>query len=218
MRKRRYFALTAYDSDRDDVDDQTEGNESWFSEDVEAVIGQPPQAGFSAAPTSGMRPLTVTFTHQSTGNFDTCAWLFGDGGSSTACSDLTHTYMQAGCYDVTLTVSGPAGSGTEVKAGYITANPIPVEADFSAAPISGAPPLEVHFTNQSSGDYTACTWDFGDGRTSGSCDNQAHTYTLPKLYTAGLQVSGPGGTDSQVKIGLIEVQTWFEIFVPLAQK
>jgi hypothetical protein len=32
------------------------------------------------------------------------------------------------------------------------------------------------------------------------------------------QISGPGGTDSMVKIGLIDVQTWFEIFVPLAQK
>ncbi len=46
-----HFGLTAYDSDRDGQDDQTEGNESWFSDDVMVTVGQIPEAGFSAAPT-----------------------------------------------------------------------------------------------------------------------------------------------------------------------
>ena len=43
----------------------------------------PPVADFSASPTSGLPPLTVEFTNLSTGDFDTCSWLFGDGGTST---------------------------------------------------------------------------------------------------------------------------------------
>ena len=63
-----HFGLTAYDSDRDGQDDQTEGNESWFSDDVTVTVGQIPEAGFSAAPTTGPRPLSVNFTNQSSGN------------------------------------------------------------------------------------------------------------------------------------------------------
>ena len=66
-----------------------------------------------------MAPLTVDFSNESTGEYDTCAWTFGDGGSSDDCNDPQHTYA-AGVYTVRLTVSGAGGSDTSTQSDYIT--------------------------------------------------------------------------------------------------
>ena len=69
-----------------------------------------PVASFTFTPTDAtvLNPL-ITFTDQSTGA-DTWAWSFGDLDSST--SSLQHPtflYPEAGCHDVTLTVTNNAG-------------------------------------------------------------------------------------------------------------
>lgn len=78
-----------------------------------------PEAAFIANPISGTRPLQVTFTNGSTGDYDTCAWTFGDGGASSACNNAMNTYATAGVYTVTLTVSGPGGSDTLTRPRYV---------------------------------------------------------------------------------------------------
>jgi PKD repeat protein len=89
------------------------------------TVSEAPQAGFTANPTSGQAPLAVQFTDQSTGIYDTCTWDFGDGAVSTE-ENPTHTYLAAGVYSVTLTVSGPAGSNVETKPSYITVTEPPI--------------------------------------------------------------------------------------------
>jgi PKD repeat protein len=81
----------------------------------------PVSADFSGSPTSGMTPLAVSFTNLSTGDYDTCTWTFGDGGSSGDCTDPDHTYTSAGVYTVSLAVSGLGGSDALTRTGYITA-------------------------------------------------------------------------------------------------
>ena len=76
------------------------------------------QAGFTASPTTGIAPLTVTFTNASVGDYTTSLWEFGDGVTSTLESP-THTYTAKGVYTVALTVSGPGGGDTETKTEYI---------------------------------------------------------------------------------------------------
>ncbi len=111
-----YFAVTAYDTFR---------NESDFSNEVSVTIpsssppAAPPVAGFSATPVQGTAPLTVQFTETSTGEISSRVWNFGDGATSTT-AHPSHTYTGAGTYTVTLTVTGPGGSDTETKTGYIT--------------------------------------------------------------------------------------------------
>jgi len=78
-----------------------------------------PVAGFSATPTSGRKPLTVSFTGTSSGAITSRSWNFGDGSTSTA-SNPSHTYWRPGTYTVTLTVNGPGGSDVEAKVAYIT--------------------------------------------------------------------------------------------------
>jgi len=81
----------------------------------------PVDAQFTGSPTSGLPPLFVAFTNGSTGDFDTCAWTFGDGGTSTDCGNPTHTYTAAGVYTVALAVSGPGGTDTHTRPDYIQA-------------------------------------------------------------------------------------------------
>ena len=86
---------------------------------VEVTLYEPVEADFTGWPTSGVAPLTVVFTNTSSGDYTTSLWDFGDGVTGTLESP-THTYIAAGIYTVTLTVSGPGGSDTETKAEYIS--------------------------------------------------------------------------------------------------
>jgi PKD repeat protein len=79
----------------------------------------PPVANFVGSPTSGIIPLTVQFTDQSTGA-TSWSWNFGDSGTSTV-QNPSHTYTTAGNYTVTLTAANAYGSDSETKTNYITA-------------------------------------------------------------------------------------------------
>jgi PKD repeat protein len=164
--------------------------------------GNPPVAEFSGSPTSGCAPLTVNFTDLSTGEIDTWDWTFGDGGTSTA-QNPSHQYANPGTYTVSLTVSGSNGSDTETKTGYITVDEAPV-AGFVGSPTSGCAPLTVNFTNQSTGTITSYDWDFGDGGSS-TAASPSHQYPNPGTYTVTLTVTGPCGSDAEVKTNYISV-------------
>ena len=62
------------------------------------------------------------------------------------------------------------------------------QANFTAQPLSGLVPLEVNFTNTSTGPYTSLLWDFGDGVTS-TLPNPSHTYWDVSSYNPQLTVS-----------------------------
>ncbi|NNF07200.1 MAG: PKD domain-containing protein, partial [Candidatus Eisenbacteria bacterium] len=77
-------------------------------------------ADFTANTTSGVAPLSVNFTDQSTGGpFTSHSWDFGDGGSSSA-ANPSHNYANPGTYTVSLTVTNACGSDSETKTDYIT--------------------------------------------------------------------------------------------------
>jgi hypothetical protein len=178
--------------------------------------GTPPsvQADFSASPTSGIAPLEASFTNNSSGDYDTCTWTFGDGGTSNDCNNSTHTYTAVGVYTVALTVSGPGGGDTLTRTDYIMVAE-GLHAAFTGNPTHGIAPLEVSFTNSSTGDYDTCVWDFGDGDTSDDCSNPGHIYTQAGVYTVSLTVSGAGGTDIAVQSEYIEVLAGYKLYLPL---
>ena len=82
----------------------------------------------------------------------------------------------------------------------------PVQVDFTASPLTGKVPLTVTFTNKSTGPYISSLWDFGDGVTS-TLENPTHTYTATGAYTVTLSVSGPSGSNDEVKPNYITVYT-----------
>ncbi len=73
---------------------------------------------FVASPLAGSAPLAVTFRDLTSGDIDSHSWDFGDGATATA-ANPTHIYSDQGSYTVTLTVTGPAGSGSKVRSDYI---------------------------------------------------------------------------------------------------
>jgi PKD repeat protein len=82
-------------------------------------------ANFSAAPTEGEFPLTVTFNDMSTPGpvnpLSSRFWDFGDGNTLPAAgTNVMHTYTNAGTFGVTLVVSDVFGvSNTNVQAALI---------------------------------------------------------------------------------------------------
>ena len=72
-------------------------------------------------------------------------------------------------------------------------------ASFTTSTTSGTAPLEVRFTDTSTGSPTEWVWDFGDGSTS-SEQNPAHTYAAAGTYPVTLTATNPTGSDNSVPI------------------
>ena len=167
------------------------------------TVGAAPVAAFSGTPTTGVTPLTVSFTDSSTNSPTSWSWNFGDTGTSAAQSP-SHQYTSAGIYTVSLTASNAYGSDGETKTNYITVTVPPPVANFSGTPTSGASPLTVNFTDSSTNNPTSWSWTFGDGGSS-TAQNPSHDYTSAGDYTVGLIASNVGGSDGETKTNYITV-------------
>ena len=98
---------------------------------TEITDSEPVTAGFTADVTSGIAPLTVTFTDTSTGSRIGWNWTFGDGDTTNATrQNPVHTYTASGTYDVSLEVyNATSGSDSIQKSGYITSTAIIEQGD-----------------------------------------------------------------------------------------
>ena len=165
------------------------------------LAGVTPDVDFSYTTTTGCSPLTVSFTNLSS-NYDSCKWTFGDGSVSTTINP-THTYTGNGTFNVTLKCWGPTGcTRSEIKSGIISvSNSL---ALFAANPRVGCPPLNVTFTNFSTGNQLSYFWDFGDGTTS-TQQLPTHTYTTSGAFTVMLVVTDSAGCrDTLTKQGYVQ--------------
>jgi len=83
--------------------------------------------------------------------------------------------------------------------------PVPPKADFTAVPTEGEVPLEVQFTDQSTGEIDEWQWDFNnDGLVDSSLQNPLYIYNEAGTYSVSLTVSNSGGSDHETKIGYLE--------------
>ncbi|PAV14425.1 cell surface protein [Methanosarcina spelaei] len=167
-----------------------------------------PVANFTVNVTSGTAPLDVQFTDASTGTVSSYAWDFNnDGNVDSSKRNPSYTYGKAGTYTVNLTVTGPGGSDSEVKTGYIkvtVSSPGKPVASFSASPASGKTPLTVAFTDKSSNIPTKWKWSFGDG-TSSTLQNPKHKYSKAGKYTITLTVTNAKGSNTVTETDYIKV-------------
>ncbi|MFN2201993.1 MAG: PKD domain-containing protein [Caldilineaceae bacterium] len=192
-----YFAVRACDLARNMC--------SAFSQEVTATLAEnvaaPVTPDFSASQTTGIVPLKVSFSDQSTGEINDWLWVFGDGTRSDAQSP-SHIYLEPGTYTVSLTTSGPDSSDTVTKTGLVDVGwPTPI-ADFKANPSTGQSPLVVIFSDVSSGNITDRLWDFGNG-TTGSGTKASVEYQAPGSYSVTLTVTGPGGSTTKSNVVVV---------------
>lgn len=75
---------------------------------------EPPQASFTAFPSSGTAPLRVSLSDTSTGTVSSHLWDFGDGYKSEI-PNPSHTFKEPGTYTVRLTIGGAGGTDTARK-------------------------------------------------------------------------------------------------------
>jgi len=76
------------------------------------------------------------------------------------------------------------------QAVFTVSSSISDSAAFVADTTSGNVPLTVHFTDLSTGNPTAWTWDFdNDGNDESSLQDPVYTYTAPGLYSVKLTTS-----------------------------
>jgi PKD repeat protein len=176
-----------------------------------------PTAGFSASPTSGCSPLSVTFTDTSSGNGGTINkwdWDFNGDGTvdhtdTTKPNAFAYIYTSPGTYTAKLTVTTTASkSGTKTTTITVKGS----KADFMATPTSGCSPLKVTFTNAALWTSTPITkweWDFNGDGTIERTDTTAtspfiFTYSTPGTYTVKLTTTTTScGTNSMTKTSYI---------------
>ena len=166
-------------------------------------------AFFALNTTWGSAPLTVAFTNQSLGSPNSFYWNFGDGSTSTV-RDPVHTYTIPGVYSVSLkALNNQTGgvvmlnSAVTVTAGVVpspTPTPVPAEitAAFSADRTTGAAPLQVQFTDHSTGHPTSWIWDLGDGNTS-RLQNVTHVYSSKGSFSVSLTAQNDISTGTLMK-------------------
>lgn len=170
-------------------------------------------ANFSANQTTGASPLNVNFTDTTftsdPNGVQSWAWdLDGDSVIDSNAQNPSFTYSACGAYDVSLTVTDtmfPASSIT--KNGFIFADPqFVVNANFVAAPIAGVAPLNVNFTDTSTGSPTSWLWDLdGDNIPDSAAQNPSFTYTTGGQYTVTLTASNACFIDTETKTTYINV-------------
>ena len=81
-----------------------------------------------------------------------------------------------------------------------------LNANFSGEPINGEAPLEVSFTDESTGGPTSWQWDFdNDGNWDSNEQNPSYTYSSAGEYSVKLKVSKDGNSDTKLITNYITV-------------
>lgn len=174
-----------------------------------------PVSDFMADVMEGTAPLTVNFTDLSTYSPQSWAWDFNnDGFADATAANPTFTFTEPGTYSIKLTTSNETGSDIEFKPNYITVN-YPLTPAFTQDESAGNAPLTVNFTDQSKGDPTSWSWDFGDGSALSTDQHPSHTYTSAGTYNVKLVVENAETIDSIIKNSAVMVTD--EGVLPVAQ-
>jgi len=172
----------------------------------ERVVSVRPLASFYASSTSALTGELISFNGLgSTVTITNWDWTFGDSTFGTG-STIAKSYATAGTYSVTLRVTGTDGlidSQQQINLITVYNN---VTANFTFTPPTGKNPLDVTFTDTSTGSPTSWAWDFGNGDTASTQGPHTITYLTNNVYTITLTVTGPGPSNTSTKTATISIK------------
>ena len=169
--------------------------------EILAEANTAPIAVASAIPISGAAPLDVTFSGDK--SIDDKAivsylWDFKDGSATSTQSNPKHTFVNAGVYNVELTVKDIDGHINTTSLNItvnknLDQNPVAV---INASPENGTAPLKVVFSASNSTDdveITDYSWSFDDGPTISSEIEFSHVFSEKGSYEISLTVKDNNG-------------------------
>jgi len=159
-------------------------------------LGPPIINGFKNLPVRGCGPRQVAFEADISTSEPITTYLWNFGDSTTSDNAMPqHTYNNTGRYAVTLkvtTTNGCTASYSLPDAVIVSERPT---AGFSAAPRENCAFDKVIFTDESTGEISNWTWNFGDGSTSTE-QNPGHNYQDTGFFGITLIVSNFDCTDT----------------------
>lgn len=174
-------------------------------------VGTPPNptADFAVVPSSGVAPLSVSFIGLANGTGNKIyEWDFGDNSTHVYGRNPTHVYLTSGQFPVRLNVTDDiGGQGTVSKIpGVIVDEPVSPEINFTGSPISGDRPLNVSFSDFSTGLNASPVyqWWFGDNNLTNE-RLPTHLYNSTGIFDVCLTVISDGVSYSNVRPGFIQV-------------
>ena len=183
---------------------------------INIVVNPLPVIDFTVDNASGCTPLTVTFTDNTNMPGATVLWDFDGGGTSTTTGSVTNTFVNPGCYNISLTVTSAQGCSSSLTNNNMVcvfANPV-ADFAFSPQPTTILQP-EITFTNLSVGAATY-SWNFAG---LGSSTLQHPIFVFPAdtamTYTVCLDVLSANGCPDNICHDVI-ISEEFLIYVPNA--
>jgi len=138
-------------------------------------IGGTPDVSFTASDNLGCLPAFIQFTNTSENPGSTFEWNFGDGKTSNEPIVADHYYEDAGCFDVTMTVTTAQGCVNSLTyTDFICAYPTPEALFYVTDPAQLSTNNEFNLVNLSLNGHTYF-WDLGDGTTTNAFE-PIHSY------------------------------------------
>ena len=144
----------------------------------------------SATVDGGVVPLNVTFTASVTAGDPPYAinWSFGDGASAGNLSNVSHTYVTAGVYPATLTVTD--GGGGVFQTTIVVHAVEPLALVSSVSPLSGPAPLNLQYSVSPTGGEApySVTWTFAPSLGASTYTVGSFTFATAGSYWVNVSV------------------------------
>ena len=189
------------------VTDATNGCTTSYTLPVSgSTVAPTADAGISTAIPCGTPTVALNGTTTST-NVVTYDWSGPNSGSIVSGNTTSNPIvMDPGVYTLTVTntISGCSATAT------INVTQANVNAAFTANLNNGLTPLDVNFTDASTGVINNYSWDFGDGSSTSPATNPNHTFTTG-TYTVTLTVSSGPCVSTATTIIVVEDGLTIEI-------
>ncbi len=161
----------------------------------------PPVANFSINDTTQcLEGNSFVFTNTSTSalNPTIYAWDFGDGNNSTSMSP-THTYANAGTYNVSLTTTNADGSSTKNINVTVYASTTPVVTQNTTSSGNGSATKEFTITNYNN--FTSVNWSLAGSTVTYNNQNPvSYTFTQAGYYEVTVSATNANGCVKSVII------------------
>jgi len=187
----------------------------WASDSVTVWVNSVPKIDFSVTQDQACLPVTATFHNHTTGDIQSCLWIWSDNNTTTSCDSTTYIFDKPGIYGASLQVVSNDNCTVILKKDSILyIAPLPLAA-FSASPsVFELNDSHVDFVNLSTG-ATIYNWDFGDGGAFSTDESPYYIYPSEEAnsYVVELIASSDAGCSDTVQ-GIVRGEEGLIFYIP----